>query len=137
MTTPVALALELADEIEADALCNCGPSDDPDKQYAYTAGFRDIAKRFVAAIKRIGDPDLSEMVQELCTTPDDIVAAHDLRAELIAVCDALREVANDPDYAVKAIERVAFLNPELVHQLGGLKKGDLDPKKLVRMCEEL
>ena len=56
MTAALSLAIELADEIERFPLGECGPSDDPDKQYAYVAGFRDIAKRFVAAVKRMAIP---------------------------------------------------------------------------------
>lgn len=62
MTAALSLATQLADDIDQFPLGKCGPSDDPDMQYAYVAGFRDIAKRFVAAVKRIGDPGLSTLV---------------------------------------------------------------------------
>lgn len=81
MTAALDKAIQIADEIEQFPLGNCGPSDDPDKQYAYTAGFRDIARRFVGAIKRIGDPDLSSLVSTLDVDIHNyIVEAHDLRS---------------------------------------------------------
>jgi hypothetical protein len=52
MTAALDLAIKLADEIEQFPLEKCGPSDDSDVQYAYTAAFRDIARRFVGASKR-------------------------------------------------------------------------------------
>ena len=60
MSTPLELSIKLSDEITNFPLGKCGPSDDPDMQYAYTCSFRDLVIRFVSAIKRIGDPDLSE-----------------------------------------------------------------------------
>ncbi|MEA1934755.1 MAG: hypothetical protein U9N60_10075 [Thermodesulfobacteriota bacterium] len=62
MSTALSQTIKLADEIEKFPLGNCGPSDDPDKQTAFLYAFRDMAKRFVASAKRIGDPDLSEMM---------------------------------------------------------------------------
>ena len=56
--------LTLADEIKEFPLGKRGPSDDPDKQKAYLYGFMDLARPFVAAVKRIGDPDLSEQVSK-------------------------------------------------------------------------
>lgn len=61
-TAALTLATQLADEIDQYPLGRCGPSDAPDMQYAYAAGFYDIASCFVAAVERVGDPDLSEMV---------------------------------------------------------------------------
>lgn len=89
MIAALKLALELADEILEFPLGECGPSDDPDKQYAYTASFRDMSKRFVGAVKRIGDPDLLNMVADLNTSPEYITEAHELRADLSVVIDSL------------------------------------------------
>jgi hypothetical protein len=137
MTAALSLAIELADEIDRFPLGECGPSDDPDKQYAYAAGFRDIAKRFVAAVKRIGDPDLSDLVNGLDTSPQLISDAHNLRAELYVVIDALKEVSQDPNYAANAANNAAFLNTEVLLRLKAVQGARLDPKKLVKMCEEL
>jgi hypothetical protein len=137
MTTSLSLATELADEIGRYPLGECGPSDDPDKQYAYVAGFRDIAKRFVAAVKRIGDPDLSCLVVDLDTSPQLISDAHDLRAELYVVIDALKEASQDPNYESNAVSNAAFLNGEVLFRLRTLEDPRLDPSKLVKMCEEL
>lgn len=137
MTAALTLATALADEIDHFPLGECGPSDDPDKQYAYVAGFRDIAKRFVAAIKRIRDPDLSNLVVGLDTSPQLISDAHDLRAELYVVIDALKEASQDPNYAANAASNAAFLNTEVLLRLKAVQGVRLDPSKLVKMCEEL
>lgn len=137
MSTAFDLALNLADEIQQFPLGRCGPSDDPDKQYAYTAGFRDIAVRFVAAIKRIGDADLSDAVAGLDIAPSYISEAHELRANLYIVIDQLNEVAKDPNYALQAAANAAFLDAAILLQLKAVGNAKLDPCKLVRMCEEL
>lgn len=137
MTAALSLAIALADEIDRFPLGECGPSDDPDKQYAYVAGFRDIAKRFVAAVKRIGDPNLSNLVVDLDTSPQLISDAHDLRAELFVVIDALNEVSEDPNYTASAASNAAFLNTETLLRLKAVQGARLDPSKLVKMCEEL
>ena len=137
MTAALSLAIELADEIDRFPLGECGPSDDTDKQYAYVAAFRDIAKRFVAAVKRIGDPDLSDLVSGLDTSPQWISDAHNLRAELYVVIDTLKEASQDPNYAANAASNAAFLNTEVLLRLKAVQGVRLDPRKLVKMCEEL
>jgi len=98
MSRVLSLALEVAEEIENFPLGKCGPSDDPDMQTAYLYGFRDVAKRFLAAAKRIDDPDLSELIVGLNSSPEFITDAYDLKAELVGVIDYLREVAENPEY---------------------------------------
>ncbi|MDX2054029.1 MAG: hypothetical protein SFV15_16635 [Polyangiaceae bacterium] len=137
MKTPLELSLELASEVKSFPLGECGPSDDTDMQYAYAAQFRDLAVRFVAAVKRVGDPDLSEQLPNPNITAHLISDAHELRAELLVVCDALAESAADPDFATCGAARGAFLCPDLIEQLRALPQVPLDPKKLIRMCEEL
>jgi hypothetical protein len=137
MSTALSLALRLADEIEQFPLGKCGPSDDPDMQYAYSAGFRDIATRFIAAILRIGDPDLSEMVRGLETSSMYVADAHSLRAQLFVVIDALKERIDDPSYGDTAATNAAFLSTDVLLKLKALGRQRLDPTKLIRMCEEL
>lgn len=138
MTTALDLSTKLADDIEQFPLGKCGPSDDPDMQYAYTTGFLDIARRFVGAIKRIGDPDLSEMVSSLDLDISYHVAeAHDLRRELYVVIDALKEVSANPEYSNNVASNAAFLNPDLLMRLKALPTSQFDVIKLVRICEEL
>jgi len=137
MTATLSRAMQLADEIDAFPLGKCGPSDDPDKEYAYVAAFRDIAKRFVGTVKRIGDPDLSSLVANLNTSPEGITYAHELRAELFIVIDALREAAQDPNYAANVASNAAFLNTDVLLRLKSVQSARLDPTKLIRMCEEL
>lgn len=137
MSAALTLAVRLADEIDNFPLGRCGPSDDPDMQYAYTAGFRDLAVRFVGAVKRIGDPNLSAMLEGLNTDPEYIVQAHDLRAQLSVVIDALREAAEDPDYAATVAANQAFLDQETLARLKAVESTSLDCSRLIAMCEEL
>lgn len=95
MSRALSLALKVAEEIENFPLGECGPSDDPDMQTAYLYAFRDIAKRFLAAAKRIGDPDLSELIVGLDSSPNYITDAYDFKAELTGVIDYLREAAEN------------------------------------------
>ena len=108
-TVPTALAraMELADDLERFPLGKCGPSDDLDEQTAYLYAFLDVARPFVAAIKRIGDPDLSEQVSGLVLDIGEITEAYTLKADLQGVIDHLREVAADPTYgaSVMAVTR--------------------------------
>lgn len=137
MSAALRLAVQLADEIEQFPLGKCGPSDDPDMQYAYCAGFRDVVKRFVAAVQRIGDSDLSSLVAPLDTSPQYISEAHELRSDLYVVIDALREATQDPSYRENAAANGAFLSPDVLLRLKAVPATRLDAAKLVRMCEEL
>lgn len=137
-TAAISLATQLADEIDQYPLGRCGPSDDPDKQYAYAAGFYDIASRFVAAVKRVGDPDLSEIVANLDTSSSGYIAdAHELRRNLLVVIDALKERAEDPGYAPAAAANGAFLDKDVLLKLRAIENPRFDPRRLLRMCEEL
>lgn len=137
MKSSLELSFELSDQILVFPLGKCGPSDDPDMQYAYTSSFRDMAKRFVAAIKRIGDPDLSSMVADLDTSPEYIAQAHELRAELLPVIDAFKEASLDPNYPTNVKSNSGFLNAEVLASLRNLEIKELDTRKLTKMCEEL
>jgi hypothetical protein len=111
MSAAIQLAIQLADEIHKFPLGNCGPSDDPDKQYAFCAGFRDVAIRFIGDVKRIGDPDLSSLVATFDTSFEYISEAHELRASLYVVIDALREAMQDPSYEATQRRMVHSLVP--------------------------
>jgi hypothetical protein len=137
MSPTLSLALSLADDVEKFPLGRCGPSDDPDMQTAYLYGFRDIAKRFLAAAKRIGDPDLSELIVDLDSSPDFITDAYDLKANLQGIIDYLREASKDPEYEMGVINNSAFLDQAVFSQLKSARLSAFDLKKLVRFCEEL
>lgn len=137
MSRALSLALEIAEEIENFPLGKCGPSDDPDMQTAYLYGFRDVAKRFLAAAKRIGDPDLSELIVGLNSSPEFITDAYDLKAELAGVIDYLREVAENPEYESGVKSKSAFLDQEIILKLKSIRPPPYDLTKLVRFCEEL
>ena len=138
MSTPLELAIKLSDEITNFPLGKCGPSDDPDMQYAYTCSFRDLVIRFVSAIKRIGDPDLSELVSSLDLNISNYISeAHLLKAEIQTVIDHLNEVSSDPDYGVSVASNSVFLNLEVLCELKAIKNPRLDISKLIKLCEEL
>ena len=113
MNTALSQALKYADEIENFPLGKCSPSDDPDMQTAYLYAFRDLAKRFVASAKRIGDAQLSEMINNLDTSPDFITDAYDLRAELYGVIDYLKEASEIPNYPKNVENNSAVINSEV------------------------
>lgn len=137
-TTAMSLAVRLADEIEQYPLGQCGPSDDPDKQYAYAAGFYDIASRFIAAVKRVGDPDLAELLADVDSATSSYIAdAHELRRNLFVVIDAVKERSEDPGYAATAAANGAFLDKDVLLKLRAVESPRLDPRKLIKMCEEL
>ena len=137
MSTALSKAMKFADEIEALPLGNCGPSDDPDKQMAYLYGFRDLAKRFIAAAKRIGDSDLSEQLANLDSSPESIIEAYDLRAELFGVIDYFRDAAGNSHYQQEARSNSAFLDADVLLELKSISSDQYDIKKLVAFCEEL
>ena len=138
MRQPLDLALELSKVINDFPLGNCGPSDDPDKQYAYTCEFRDIAIRFQAAIKRIGDPDLSEQINLLNFDISNFISdAHLLRANLYPIIDQLHERSNDPSYGQFVADNYLFLHKDIIAELKTIKDSKFDLSKLIKMCEEL
>lgn len=137
MTMALSLVMQLADQIEQFPLGKCGPSDDPDMQYAYAAGFRDIATRFVAAVKRLGDPDMACLILNLDTSPEGIAEAHELRAELFVVIDALKLAAHDPTYGDNVARNSTFLDMDVLIKLKSLRGTRLDSTKLAKMCDEL
>ena len=137
MNIPLNQALHYAEEIKKYPLGNCGPSDDPDKQTAYLYGFRDIAKMFASSAKRIGDPDLSNMISELDLSPEHITDAYDLRAELFGIIDYLDSASANEDYQKSVNLNSSFLNIEVLDDLKKIENSKFDIKKLVRFCEEL
>ncbi len=77
------------------------------------------------------------MVNYLEMPANHISEAHDLRARLFTVIDFLNEVAKDPNYAKQVAVNAAFLDPEIIVKLKAVLKSKLDPRKLIKMCEEL
>jgi hypothetical protein len=131
------LVLRLADELMAFKLGHCGPSDDPDKQTAYLAGFNDIAIRFIAAGRRLGDPELTEMLDAAADQPEHIVEAYTQRANLIAAIEYLKQAAEQPSYENDLALNTAFVAPELLAELRAFRPAKFDFKKLIAFCEEL
>lgn len=137
MTPRLRLALGLADEVAAFPLEQCGPSDDPDMETAYLASFGTIATRFLAAARRIGDPDLDTILKTIDPRPEHIVAAYHQKDDLLAAIDHLREAAAEPDYEVSLAEASSFIAPEVMGTLKATPSSKFDLRKLVRFCEEL
>lgn len=138
MSSALSLALKLSDDIESFPLGRCGPSDDPDMQYAYSRSFYDLAIRFKSAVKRIGDPELNESINSIkIESPGYIAESHQLKADLMTVIDQLSELSSDPSYAANAFSRAEFLNPGVIVELSSVTNPNYDLKKLVLVCEEL
>lgn len=136
MSIALSRALVLADEVEQFPLGKCGPSDDPDMQTAYLYGFRDVAKRFLASLRRIGDPDLSEQIAGLDPSPEFITGAYDLKADLAGIIDYLRDVAANPAYETGLVNNGLFVDSAIISQLGSARC-EFDLTKLIGFCDEL
>ncbi len=137
MNTALNQALHYAKEIRNFPLGKCGPSDDPDMQTAYLYGFRDIAKIFASSAKRIGDPDLSSMIEELNLSPEYITDAYDLRADLFGIIDYLESASANENYQYEIDQNSAFLNKDVLDDLKSIANKNYDIKKLVKFCEEI
>lgn len=84
----------LSGEVINFPLGNCSPSDDPDMQSAYLYSFKDLAKRFVASLKRLDDLRLIKILESIDLNPDHITEAYDLKAELQTVIDYISDTDN-------------------------------------------
>lgn len=137
MTAKLDLALELAGQIEAYPLEECGPSDDPDMITAYVMGWNRIATRFLGVTRRLGDAELTDMLDDLGGEAEHIVEAYGHRDRLMIAIDYLREAAANPDYEAGLGLNAAFVAPQLLHLLRSAEHKAFDYAKLVRFCEEL
>jgi hypothetical protein len=137
MITALERALEPAKEVEQFPVGHCSPSDDPDKETAYVYGFLHQARPFVAAIKRIGDPDLSDQVSGLNLDITYITEAYTLKQHLLGVIDHLRELSSEPSYGRTIRSNAAFLDSSVLTILRTTTSQNFDLLKLVRFCEEL
>jgi hypothetical protein len=137
MPTALDRALQLAEEIENFPLGKCSPSDDPEKQWAYLSSFIDLVRPFIAAVKRIGDPDASEMLAPLEASPEHISYAYEYKANLQGVIDYLREASADATYAGAVRANTCFIDDETLRELRSKASSSFDIRKLVRFCEEI
>jgi hypothetical protein len=106
-------------------------------QWAYLTGFIDLVRPFIAAVKRIGDPDASEMLAPFEMSPEHISYAYEYKANLQGVIDYLREVSSDTTYAGSVRTNSLFLDEGTLRELRSKKSDAFDLRKLVRFCEEL
>lgn len=84
----------LSEEVENFPLGKCSPSDDPDMQTAYLYSFKDLAKRYVASLKRLDDSRLLKMLEIIDLNPEFITEAYDLKADLQTVIDYINDTDN-------------------------------------------
>lgn len=127
----------LADEVEKFPLGNCGPSDDSDEQTAYLYAFREIATRFVMAARRLDDDMLNKMMTDLDIAPEFIQDAYTLRAELLGVIDALRDLDEKELTKRRTALQAPFIEEKIIAELGGARFQNFDTAKFVKFCEEL
>lgn len=137
MSPKLRLALKLADEIVEFPLGTCGPSDDPDKQTAFLAGFNSITTRFFAAARRIADPELTEMLNGVVEHPEHIEEAYRQKHCLVAAIDYLKEASEQPSYEDDITSNTAYVAPAVIEQLRAAKPTKWDFTKLIGFCEEL
>lgn len=139
MNKTVSQLLEIANEINNIKLENCGPSDDPDKQYVYAATFRDLLIRFVALAKRLNDPFVDELIEDINDNIDirSIVEAHYQRAKLFSIVDYLNEIKDDIDYRPTIISNSSFVDKDLLEKLKLARSNKFDFSKLIKFIEEL
>ncbi len=92
----------LSEEVENFPLGKCSPSDDPEMQTAYLYSFKDLAKRFVASLKRLDDSRLLKMLETIDLNTEFITEAYDMKADSQTVIYYLNDTDN-------LRERVAIL----------------------------
>ncbi len=137
MKPSIKRVLELAEDVEQFQLGHCGPSDDPDKQTAYLYAFKDVAKRFVGAARRIDDAELQAELASVDLDPQHITDAYDLRADLIPVIDVVRQKATDPSWGNQAPTSKEFVDSALVARVASLGAQSFNLAKLIRFTVEL
>ena len=137
MTPPIDRILELAQDVESFELGRCGPSDDPDMQTAYLYSFKDIAKRFVGAARRLDDAELRAALSPLDLNPEFLTEAYDLRADLITIIDLIREKSLDPTWGELKPPIPSFIDASLLERIRKLRSKKFDLAKLLRFAEEL
>ncbi|NQY74352.1 MAG: hypothetical protein HRT90_06270 [Candidatus Margulisbacteria bacterium] len=137
MSKVIRQALEHAEVLTDFPLTECSPSDDPEMESGFVYGYSEVAKRFIASVKRIGDPELSEKVNKLDANPDYITDAYKLHGDLICIIDDLNYVLENPYYKTQSSNGTSFLRVDIIKDLKKVTSRDYDTKKLVLFCEEL
>ena len=127
--------LELADEVEQFKFC--GPTDDSDEETAYLYAFKDVAKRFVGAARRVDDPETQTELASVDLGPECIIDAYDLRADLLPIIDLLRHKALDPSWGDQASTSKDFVDSGLVARVASLSGQSFNLAKLTRFTVEL
>ena len=107
-------AMSLADDIETFPLGECSPSDDPDKQTEYVYSFKDISKRFISSVKRLNNPEINLFINEIDCDIEFITEAYDLKSDLQAVVDVVRDTESD---TTKRLDHNITLTPKIENAL--------------------
>ena len=115
--------LEIADEIDRIKIQNCGPSDDPDKQYAYAATFRDLLIRFVSLAKRLNDPIIDELLENVNDNIETgyISDAHYQRARIVPIIDYLNEIKDNAEYGPNIAINSIFVDLDILNKIKIIK----------------
>lgn len=116
----------------------CGPSDDPDEQFAVTTGYRYV----LVQIQRLATPLLPEAeasrLNAIAVDVDSVYSAYDARAELDALLPDIEAALERADESALDVGGSAwFIDPALIDQLSTATSPDLDVTFLVRMCREI
>lgn len=125
--------LQLADEIESFHFC--GPSDDLDEQTGVIYGFKHLVKIFLSAARRVKNQEFQEDIRAINTNIDSIYEVYDLSADVQAVIDQLREIA---EYPIEFQNLSAkFVDAKIIEQLRTVENSKFDLSKVICLCEEL
>lgn len=139
MTTLLSQIYDIIHEIETLKLENCGPSDDPDKQYAYTASFRDLLIRLVNTLKRLNDPVINDLLQFINENFNVglISEAHYQKSRIIPIFDYLNEIKGNKEHPIYTFHNGNFIDKEILDKIRRLKSRKHDFRKLIKFIEEL
>jgi hypothetical protein len=127
--------LELGVTIEGFQFC--GPSDDPDEITAVVYGFKAVAKRFIAAARRLRDHTVQAALTDVDVNIDDIYAAYDLHSGLQPVIDLLKELAAHPERCEWLQAGDAYVAQAVIESLREVRSPKFDLTKLIGYCNEM
>jgi hypothetical protein len=132
-------AIEHSKDIESIPIHKCGPSDDPDMQYAYSAAFRDSVSKFIFYAKKIQEPILQELLIGIDDEIDSgfIGECHAIRSKLRVAADYLKQLQADPNFKESILKNDSFVENDLIKKLKEIRSSRFDLRKLVKMVEEL
>jgi hypothetical protein len=131
--------LKHADAIDAVPIYKCGPSSDPDEQYAYSSAFRDSVASFLFYAKKIQDPFLQELLVGIDDNIDSgkISDSHAIKSKLNVVIEYLKELQNNSYFKEVIFINESFVDAKIISRLLSLSTKSYDLQKLNKYIEEL